>query len=608
METKSKIIIACLVLIIAVGIFLRIYNFDGWLFFQADQARDFNLVSRAINNGPEWLPLLGPKAGGTFLRLGPIFYYFEYLSALIFGIGSPAIMAYPDLFFSILSIPLLFLFLKEFFSNKYSLLLTAGYAICFFEIQYSRFAWNPNSLPFFNLLFFYAVYKFFQTDNGKAKFWWAALIGAAYAIVGQLHFVSMLSLPIALAAIFLIRKISFKNIKEQWLKYLGVILLTCLIFYLPAILSDFQTNGNNTLNFIKSIGQKNSDTTNLASLLQKDAFVFSKYFLVILTGIVDATKITINLFISVLVLLFAAGVFALKRENDGKKKFFIALVFVWFFSYFITYFPLGSKLQPRHFLVILPLAFIFVGLLAHSLEKIFKFKYVAYLAMIVLLVPIITNAYNMKVWFSEISDSQKKISTYRKSSLLKSVGGESWWHLKKTSEFMHNDCEKSRIVMIPPKESYRSLYDYAMEYVGEKRPYSIQWGSFERDNNACFYVIGFAKNDISDRFGDALQRIKYVQFGDMAVTRFSIIDDQAIKKIKNPFKKNNKRGIEIEYNNAVIIEEEENIDLDTGNNNFEEISDSGDENSLSEDISLLLDNVGREDRVFWKDLFDGKME
>ena len=100
---KHKIVII-LAIIILVGIFLRTYNLESWLFFQSDQARDLNLVNRAVENGPGWLPLLGPKAGGTYLRLGPVFYYFEYLSALIFGTSSPAIVVFPDLLFSILSI------------------------------------------------------------------------------------------------------------------------------------------------------------------------------------------------------------------------------------------------------------------------------------------------------------------------------------------------------------------------------------------------------------------------------------------------------------------------------------------------------------------------
>ena len=188
---KKYVFAAALALVFVVGIFLRTYNLEDWLFFQGDQARDAFLVSKAVENGPGYLPLLGPKAGGTFLRLGPIFYYFEYLSASIFGTSTPAVFAYPDLFFSILTLGLMYLFLKELFSKNWALALTLGYSVCYFAIQYSRFAWNPNSLPFFNLLFFYALFKFFNAEQRKWKIVWSVAIGIAYSVASQLHYVSI---------------------------------------------------------------------------------------------------------------------------------------------------------------------------------------------------------------------------------------------------------------------------------------------------------------------------------------------------------------------------------------------------------------------------------
>ena len=69
--------------IFALGIFLRAYNFAPWLHFELDQARDAILVGEAVEDGAGELPLLGPRAAGSFLRLGPAFYYIEYISAKI---------------------------------------------------------------------------------------------------------------------------------------------------------------------------------------------------------------------------------------------------------------------------------------------------------------------------------------------------------------------------------------------------------------------------------------------------------------------------------------------------------------------------------------------
>ncbi|MBD3300315.1 MAG: hypothetical protein GF347_03105, partial [Candidatus Moranbacteria bacterium] len=137
------------------GAFLRFYKFKTNLFFELDQSRDYRIVYEVLENGLKELPLLGPRAGGTFFRLGPIYNYFQIAIAAVFGL-SPVIIALPDLFFSILTIPLLFLFLRLYFPKEISLITTFLFSISLFAIEFSRFAWNPNSVPFFTLMCFYS--------------------------------------------------------------------------------------------------------------------------------------------------------------------------------------------------------------------------------------------------------------------------------------------------------------------------------------------------------------------------------------------------------------------------------------------------------------------
>ena len=131
--------------IFIVGIFLRTYEFHDFLRFNADQSRDAGIVSSYIE-GEAPLPLLGPKAGGTDFRVGPAFYYFQIASAKLFG-DAPDAVAYPDLLFSILAIPLLFFFLRKYFDVRTALFLTALFAVSMYAVKYARFAWNPNSRP-----------------------------------------------------------------------------------------------------------------------------------------------------------------------------------------------------------------------------------------------------------------------------------------------------------------------------------------------------------------------------------------------------------------------------------------------------------------------------
>ena len=135
-------------LIISAGIFFRTYNFSNWLHFEVDQVYDIDSIAAAVDNGIGNLPLLGTNAGGGALRLGPAFYYLEYLSAKIFGHTPPGYAAFVVVL-AILSLTLFYLFSRRYFSARISLALLAVFSFSVYFIQYSRFAWSPNVLPFF---------------------------------------------------------------------------------------------------------------------------------------------------------------------------------------------------------------------------------------------------------------------------------------------------------------------------------------------------------------------------------------------------------------------------------------------------------------------------
>jgi len=540
-KIKKNKTIVILIAIITVGIFLRIYHFSDWLFFQSDQSRDLKLINHAVENGPGWLPLLGPKAGGTFLRLGPVFYYFLYLSGKIFGMDEPWKAALPDLFFSILTIPLFYFFLKEFFSKNWALISTASYAVCFFAVQYSRFVWNPNSLPFFNLLFFYALLKFFDASDKRKIICWTIVAGISYAIASQLHFVCLFSFPIATLIILLSHKMIAKKSVGNFFKYIPIVVFILVLFYVPVILSDMQVGGNNGINFLVSFKSKSSDAE-IFELAKKTAFNFSKYFAIIWSGVVDADKKIYKLFLYFILAGLIGGSLLFKKETDTRKKIFVATIFAWFFSYAIVYFPLSSKVQPRHFLPILPLPFIFWGFVVLFANKV-KLRYKSFITLPLLFLPIALNVYSIKTWFGELGDSQVRISHPRKSGLLKSVEGEDWWHLKKTAEYMQEDCkgENKKILIIPLKKSYRDLISYSLENVGEKREYSIKLGFLEYYPEDCYYLMYFTKNYSSGYF-DEKQEVKKISeknFGDIGVVHFEIIPQMIDNKgkIENPFRK-----------------------------------------------------------------------
>jgi len=81
--SRQRFFLGVFLLILVAGIGLRVFEFSDTLVFKSDQARDALMMERVFSG--EAIPLLGPQVGGTPLRLGPVTYYFQYVSGLLFG-------------------------------------------------------------------------------------------------------------------------------------------------------------------------------------------------------------------------------------------------------------------------------------------------------------------------------------------------------------------------------------------------------------------------------------------------------------------------------------------------------------------------------------------
>ena len=342
-------------LILVPAIAVRVYNFSDWLHFEMDQARDAMVIRDAVQQGFSQLPLLGPRAAGTFLRLGPAFYYLEYLSAKITGSLAPAVFAYPDLIFNILAIPLFYFFLRLYFKKTSSLLGTAVFAFSFVAVQYSRFAWNPNSVPFWTLLFIFSLAKFGLAKREKRKYLWAGIGTLAFGIASQLHFLALISLPI-IGVIYLIWSKAYRNLNIKRIVLIAAILI---FLYIPVILSEIQTGGSNTMQFASAIGSKPSDNS-LAQKVFKMVEVNAQYYLFLLTSnisLISRTSLVIGTIFIAGSLLFIF--FKFRDEKDEKRKAFFKIVFSWFVVSYLLIFPFAFQVRPRFFFTAFFLPFIF---------------------------------------------------------------------------------------------------------------------------------------------------------------------------------------------------------------------------------------------------------
>lgn len=241
-----------LIAILFIGIGLRTIHHSDWLVFKSDQARDALLMEQAMNDGFSSLPLLGSEAGSTGFRLGPISYYFQYISGKLFG-GTAESFAYPDLLFGILTLPLLFLLLRRFLSIPVSLWLTTLASVSLLFVTFSRFAWNPNSLPFFTsifaVLFLNAIEK-----QGKNRRWLLIASAVSLGIIAQLHLVAILGLGIGLILFqFFSKELSFGEI------ILCVVIV--MMLHTPLFIYEWRTGASNTKMFLTATtDEKYQDT------------------------------------------------------------------------------------------------------------------------------------------------------------------------------------------------------------------------------------------------------------------------------------------------------------------------------------------------------------
>ncbi|MDD2766399.1 MAG: glycosyltransferase family 39 protein [Candidatus Moranbacteria bacterium] len=373
----------------SLGFFLRAYHFSDWLHFELDQARDSRVIDDALSGGPGELTLLGPKAGGTSLRLAPGFYYLEYVSALLFG-GTPDGMAVFVMVFSILSLPIFYLFIRRFFVWRIALGLTLLFSVSAYAVMYGRFAWNPNLIPFFVLLGFYALLRSVDPEELRRDRWFLVSV-FSLALATHFHFLAFLALPIILLLFLLIKRPKF-----TWKIWLLAFLIP-IFLYMPLLLNERETGGINTQEFFKAVTEKSDNEK--YSWLEKAIRDVSEHAL---AGMVITTGFEGGMFPAIIIPgenewvghncdsrcdegkwhgVVAVSVFLLSllalgwfwfKSIEQRKSDFLLLSGIWFGVTFVLFLPLAYDIAPRFFLLSLPLFFILLGLFLFAVRIIFR--------------------------------------------------------------------------------------------------------------------------------------------------------------------------------------------------------------------------------------------
>ena len=413
---KNKIIIL-LGIIILVSMFFRFYHHRDFLHFQLDQSRDSALIKDVFEKGPSELPLLGPRAGGSFLRLGPFYYYLLYLTVVITGSTDPAVFAWPDILAGILLVPFLYLLLRRILNVKWSLITTFLATTSTFLITYDRFSWNPNMMPLFTVATIYSFLRYFENKragNKKASLKWMAILALITGLFTQLHFVAFVALPIVLGITFLIFFLKGKFIEKspemqvkKFVKEIAVFLLIFVFTQTPIILNEFVSKGSNTQQLFQTVGEKQDKDTSHTTLekLIQNLWVYPKGFWISTTGnisidypvwkISPARDIRCDLFCrenfstTVLASFFWLGPIlaffwvcfkktkeVLKSDKKSKKYLalsakwdLLAITFIWVMIPWWAFYSLSFSLRPRFFLFSIIPFWIIIGIFLSGLAR-----------------------------------------------------------------------------------------------------------------------------------------------------------------------------------------------------------------------------------------------
>jgi len=187
-----------LLIILLIGGFLRFYRIKEYMTFLGDEGRDALVVKRIIIDHK--FTLLGPITSVGSMYMGPIYYYFmvPFLWLWHFDPVGPSIMV---ALFAELTIALIFLLGTEFFSPIAGLIAAFLYAVSPLTVNYGRSSWNPNIVPFFSLLIIYSLLKLIV----KRQHQWFLVIGLALGVLLQLHYVTLMFIPIIFVCLIFYR-------------------------------------------------------------------------------------------------------------------------------------------------------------------------------------------------------------------------------------------------------------------------------------------------------------------------------------------------------------------------------------------------------------------
>ncbi len=197
-----------LLALLLAGLLLRLPSPVGLSTYQSDELRRDLAVERQIAAGHP--APTGPVSKFGGFHFGPAYYYLYFPFAAAFGFA-PYSMAAGSAFFSLAAVAAAWYAAGRWFRDRRTAWLAAVMlTLSALDIQFAKYASNPNPLPLFALLFFIFLEKFM---SGRASRSDALGLGLTFAVATQLHAVALIGLPAVMIVLAAARRLKFDRVR-----------------------------------------------------------------------------------------------------------------------------------------------------------------------------------------------------------------------------------------------------------------------------------------------------------------------------------------------------------------------------------------------------------
>ena len=366
-----------LALILLLGGFLRFYRISEISNFSYDPARDAEVIRKIVQDHK--FTLLGPPTsvssqdvgyGTTYF--GPIFYYI-LAPGLLFSQMDPVGLVSIVALLGTLSIILIYLVVSKLTQSKCAALIASFlYAISPGAVEYSRWIWNPNLIPFFTLLMVYLLVIYQKNTKTLNLF----CIGIIMGLLIQLHFMTYFLFLLPLALIALLKFYQKKDL--SLFKSLSLLLLGFVIAISPMILFDLRHNFLNVKSVVYNLTTGKHANGDYFGLTLRHFWLVPEALLSKFLGL--------ETFMSILLVLglLLVGVAILLLKKHLRLSFFLLLVYFlggWLGS---SIYDHRGKLDPRYIIPFFPVLFLMFGVFSFLALRRKCLKYPFFILLMIL--------------------------------------------------------------------------------------------------------------------------------------------------------------------------------------------------------------------------------